>query len=136
MVLKTIASLLAILIQTSCSMFGAREVEIISKPVEIEIIQPVLPRPLDLKEPRWYVVSEANIDTFLEDIAKESGGQMVFVAMSIQDYELMAYNMQEIKRYVRELGQVIVYYRNVTIKTPEGSEPGVGVGIEVNENGE
>ena len=136
MVLKTIASISAILILTSCSIFGPREVEIISKPIEIEIIQPVLPRPLDLKEPYWYVVSEANIDTFLEDIAKESGGQLVFVAMSIQDYELMAYNMQEIKRYVQELGQVIVYYRNVTIKTPDGDIPGAGVGIEVNENGE
>lgn len=112
-------------------MFGPREVEIVTKPVEIEIIQPTLPRPLDLKEPRWYVVSQGNLDTFLEDISKESGGQVVFVAMSVQDYELMAYNMQEIKRYVRELGQVVVYYRNVTIKTPEGSEPGVGVGIEV-----
>ena len=131
MVLKTIASLSAIFLLTSCSMFGPREVEIVTKPVEIEIIQPTLPRPLDLKEPRWYVVSQGNLDTFLEDISKESGGQVVFVAMSVQDYELMAYNMQEIKRYVRELGQVVVYYRNVTIKTPEGSEPGVGVGIEV-----
>ncbi len=131
MVLKTIASLSAIFLLTSCSMFGPREVEIVTKPIEIEIIQPTLPRPLDLKEPRWYVVSQGNLDTFLEDISKESGGQVVFVAMSVQDYELMAYNMQEIKRYVRELGQVVVYYRNVTIKTPEGSEPGVGVGIEV-----
>ena len=133
MVLKTIVGLSAILILTSCSIFGPREVEIITMPVEIEIIQPSLPRPLDLKEPRWYVVSEANIDTFLEDIAKESGGNMVFVAMSVQDYELMAYNMQEIKRYVQELGQVIVYYRNVTIKSPDGEKAAIGVGIKVEE---
>lgn len=133
MALKTIALTLAILILTSCSMFGPREVKIITKPIEIEIIQPTLPRSLDLKEPHWYVVSEANIDTFLEDIAKESGGIMVFVAMSIQDYELMAYNMQEIKRYVQELGQVIVYYRNVTIKSPDGEKAAIGVGIKVEE---
>jgi hypothetical protein len=27
----------------------------------------------------------------------------------------MSYNTQEIKRYINQLGEVIVYYRNVTI---------------------
>lgn len=40
----------------------------------------------------------------------------MFVAMSVADYELMAYNTQEIKRYINQLGEVIVYYRDVTIK--------------------
>ena len=35
--------------------------------------------------------------------------------MTVDDYELMAYNTQEIKRYINQLGEVIVYYRNVTI---------------------
>ena len=34
--------------------------------------------------------------------------------MSVPDYELMAYNMQELKRYVRELKEVVIYYRKVT----------------------
>ena len=40
---------------------GAKQVEVISKPIEIEIIQPSMPRAIDLKEPYWYVVSEAVI---------------------------------------------------------------------------
>ena len=36
--------------------------------------------------------------------------------------------MQELKRYIKQLGEVVVYYRNVTIKNPDGStEKGVGV---------
>ena len=42
-------------------MFGAKQVEVISKPIEIEIIQPSMPRSIDLKEPYWYVVSEAKV---------------------------------------------------------------------------
>ncbi len=38
---------------------------------------------------------------------------MVFMAMSVPDYELMAYNLQEIKRFVKETKEVIVYYRTV-----------------------
>tara|TARA_R110000782_G_scaffold250911_1_gene338385 strand:- start:700 stop:957 length:258 start_codon:yes stop_codon:yes gene_type:complete len=73
-----------------------------------------MPRAISLSEPKWYVVSSANIDEFLVRMEKESGSGLVFVAMSVGDYELMAYNMQEIKRYVRELKEVVVYYRKVT----------------------
>ena len=34
--------------------------------------------------------------------------------MTIPDYETMAYNMQELKRYITELKDVVVYYRKVT----------------------
>ncbi len=65
---------------------------------------------LDLKDPMWYVVSDKNIEEFHERLTKEHG-QIVFVAMSIPDYELMSYNMQELKRYIIELKEVVVYYR-------------------------
>ena len=72
-----------------------------------------MPREIDLKEPYWYVVSDKNIDEFLARVEKEHG-QVVFVAMSVPDYELMAYNMQELKRYINELKQVVVYYKKIT----------------------
>jgi len=88
-----------------------------------------MPRPLDLKEPRWFVVSEAKIPKedgtylakFEADIRKLTGGKFVFVAMTVADYELMAYNTQEIKRYINQLGEVVIYYRTVTSTetTPE-----------------
>ena len=106
--LKPIVNALAILTISGCSLLQqeAREVEIITKPVQINITQPTLPRPVELKEPRWYVVSDKKIanedrtylDKFIEDIKKKHGGDIVFVAMSVADYELMAYNTQELKR--------------------------------------
>tara|TARA_R100001015_G_C4633094_1_gene197555 strand:- start:3149 stop:3403 length:255 start_codon:yes stop_codon:yes gene_type:complete len=84
-------------------------------------VQPILPKAVDLKDPYWYVVSEKNIDEFLSRIEQEHGS-VVFVAMSIPDYELMAYNMQELKRYIQELKEVVVYYRKVTTNTGEDDE--------------
>ena len=54
---------LAILILTTsgCSLLGTKNVEIVSKPVVIDIMQPDLPRPINLTAPTWYVVSEARI---------------------------------------------------------------------------
>jgi len=158
--LKQIASVLALLTISGCSLLqqAPREVEIITKPVKIDIVQPVLPRAIDLKEPKWYVVSDTKIienclkdpetkksncklgredlypegytylDKFIDDIKKNHGGDIVFVAMTIDDYELMSYNTQEIKRYINQLGEVIVYYRNVTINDEEAA--GVEIKLE------
>ena len=105
---------------SSCSLVPTKkEVSITTKAIERTIIQPVMPREIDLKEPYWYVVSEKNIDEFLARIEKDQG-QVVFFAMSVPDYELMAYNMQELKRYINELKEVVVYYRKVT--TPQNQE--------------
>jgi hypothetical protein len=115
---KKLAGLLMVLtIISSCSLFPSRQqVEIISKPIERSIAQPVMPREISLNDPYWYVVSDKNLDEFLTRIEKESGN-VVFLAMSVPDYELMAYNTQELKRYISELQEVVVYYRKVT--TPQ-----------------
>ena len=154
--LKMIALGLALLTISGCSLIP-REVEVITRPVQIDIVQPVLPRPIDLKEPKWYVVSDSKIienclkdpetkkrncklgredlypegytylDKFIDDIKKNHGGDIVFFAMTVDDYELMAFNTQEIKRYINQLGEVIVYYRNVTISDDQAEAIGVKV---------
>jgi len=80
-----------------------------------------LPRAVDLKNPYWYVVSDKNLEEFLQRVEKEEGS-VVFFAMSVPDYELMAYNMQELKRYIKELKEVVVYYRTVTTNQGEKDE--------------
>jgi hypothetical protein len=109
---KTVAILTVLMMAYSCSLIP-KKVDVISKPIERQIAQPVLPRELQLKAPYWYVVSDKNVDEFLKRVEKEEG-RLVFVAMSVPDYELMAYNMQELKRYIKELKEVVVYYRMVT----------------------
>tara|TARA_B100000131_G_C18050617_1_gene586297 strand:+ start:614 stop:1102 length:489 start_codon:yes stop_codon:yes gene_type:complete len=152
------------LIISGCSSFGSKKIDIVSKPIEIDIMQPDLPRPLELTAPQWYVVSEARIanpcrkveqedgsmkrpkacakedtenpdwpegytylDRFLDDMKEQNNGEVVFVATTIGDYKVMAEDMQELKRYIKQLGEVVIYYRDVTM--PNG-EKGVGVAIE------
>ena len=132
MQLKKSVIALAILALSGCSFLQQppREVEIITKPVPINIVQPVMPRPLNLKEPKWYVVSDRKIpkeertymDKFEADIKKIHGGDLVFVAMTVADYELMSYNTQEIKRYISQLGEVIIYYREITTSKADNNE--------------
>ena len=77
-----------------------------------------MPREISLKQPEWIVITPENWEEQIAKIEKQEG-ELVFLAMTIPDYEIMAYNMQEIKRYITELKDVVVYYRKVTTKKEE-----------------
>lgn len=104
-----------------CSLFQKPDPVIVTKTVTLPILQPTLPRKINLYEPTFYVVSEKNLDKFLKEMERKSDN-MVFFAMTVADYELMAFNMQEIKRYVQQTGDVILYYHNAVEKNNEESK--------------
>jgi len=97
----------------SCSLLPTKKIEVTAKPLDRKIVQPVMPREISLQEPMWIVVTPENWEEQLARIEKQEG-ELVFLAMTIPDYEVMAYNMQELKRYISELKDVVVYYRTVT----------------------
>ena len=72
-----------------------------------------MPREIDLKQPAWFVVTPDNFEAFKARIVDQEG-ELVFLAMSVPDYEVMAYNMQELKRYITEMKDVVVYYKQIT----------------------
>ena len=92
-----------------------------AKPIERTIVQPVMPREIDLKEPMWFVVTPDNFEEFQARIIEQEK-ELVFLAMTVPDYEVMAYNMQELKRYITELKEVVVYYRKVTMPPSDGKK--------------
>jgi hypothetical protein len=102
----------------SCSLLPTKTIQVTAKPIERNIVQPIMPREIDLKQLQWIAVTPDNWEEQLAKIEKQEG-ELVFLAMTIPDYEVMAYNMQEIKRYITELKDVVVYYRKVTTKDNE-----------------
>ena len=72
-----------------------------------------MPREIDLREVQWLTITPENYEAQFAIIEAQEG-ELVFLAMTIPDYETMAYNMQEVKRYITELKDVVVYYRKVT----------------------
>ena len=117
---KILASALILSTISGCSLLQKppREVEIITKPVEIVITQPIKIANKDGLYPEGYTY----FDKFIDDIKNIHGGDLVFVAMSVADYELMSYNTQELKRYLSQLGEVIIYYKEVTTPKKVSSE--------------
>ena len=117
--LSKLAVLLTVLMMgSSCSLLPTKQIQVTAKPIERKIVQPIMPREIDLKQPQWIAITPENWEEQLARIEQQEG-ELVFLAMTIPDYEIMAYNMQEIKRYITELKDVVVYYRKVTTKKEE-----------------
>ena len=118
-----ITTLIALTVLISgCATFGKRTpnpIVIESAPIEIEIYHPPLPAAIQLERPDWYVVSDKNVDEFMEKLAKIQGveGTPTFFAFSPQGYEKMSGNLQEMRRYILEQKEIIVYYKDIT--TPD-----------------
>ena len=104
-------SLLPLFLLSSCSLLP-RQKEIIIQTVEVEKQIPLQlqPKPLQFNSLYWHVVTEENFDDFIKKFKKENGEAWVFYAISVRSYESMALNMAELKRYIEQQKQVIVYY--------------------------
>ena len=110
MILKNYITLAILLLITSgCSLLGTKQLEVVSKPVQIDIMQPDLPRPVDLTAPKWYVVSEKNLDEFMVKF-KEDEGLLAFIAVSPQGYENVAMDIADMRRYILQQKDIILYY--------------------------
>ncbi len=58
----------------------------------------------------FYVVTPATYDEFVTRYTNENG-ELVYIAMSTADYENMAFNIAELRRYIEQQKAVIVYYQ-------------------------
>ena len=116
----------ALLLSSGCSYFKFKNplktIEI--KTVEVERIIPTQnrPRPMSMNDIHFYVVTEQNFEEFKERFVKENG-DFLFYALSVRDYETLALNMAEIKRYILQQKEIIIYYEKaVTPKPTEKAE--------------
>jgi len=80
----------------------------------LEIYQPQLPKRIDLQDVEFFVVTEKNLEEQIARISKMQDGTFVIFGLTPQDYENMAYNLQELRRYIRQQKEIIIYYRDAT----------------------
>ena len=67
------------------------------------------PKPLQLNDTRVFVVTKDNYDDFKKEFT-EIYGDFAFVALSMKDYENLVLNVADIKRYLEQQKEIIVYY--------------------------
>ena len=108
--LKVLSLLPLCLIISSCSSWPKlKQIEI--KTVQVDRVIPTQnrPRPINMNDIKFYVVTSENFEEFKKRYEKDNG-TFLFYALSVRDYETLAINMAEIKRYIEQQKQMIIYY--------------------------
>lgn len=119
--LKNLILLSSLILISGCD--SVKTLDIFSKPVETRIIAPSNPKPLLLDNLHFDVVNKDNLQEYLKGLQKEQNTEeYVFYAITPKTYELLALNMQEIKRFILQQKEIIIFYKKATgPKDEEGS---------------
>ncbi len=106
---------------SGCQMFAKplpyvppEPVKVVTVEIQPEIYQPPLPQSVKLEDIRWIVITKDNLSEKVTELENITGNDFVVFAITPHDYENLAYNLQEIRRYIRQLNEVVVYYQSVT----------------------
>ena len=120
----TISSLLLLtLLLSSCGYLRKPEKEIVVQTVEVQKVIPVQPRPkpVDMTDVKFYVVTEENYEEFKEKFMK-TNNDFVFYVVSVHDYENLALNMSELFRYIKQQKEIVIYYEKAVTDKPQEKE--------------
>ena len=112
--------LLLTLLLSSCGFIRKPEKEIVVQTVEVQKVIPVQPRPkpVDMTDVKFYVVTEENYEEFKEKFMK-TNNDFVFYVVSVHDYENLALNMSELFRYIKQQKEIVIYYEEAVKVKPQ-----------------
>ena len=89
----------------------------VTEKVPLRIFQPPLPSEIDLLDVTFFVITEENYEEKKQEVEKILDGNFVVFALTPDGYEKMSENFQEVRRYVMQQKELILYYREATTET-------------------
>jgi len=108
--LKSFLIPLSVLLLSSCA--KPQDNLVYAPPEKVPVILQASPTPVLPSKVTFKVVTEENLQEFLASV-NNTEGKLVFIAISVKDYERLALNTQELVRYVKQQKEIIVYYERI-----------------------
>ena len=101
-----------------CSLMPEPKVVTVTKTVKTQVPIQARPKQVQLNDVKIWVVSKVNYEEFIKEYAKKNGGDS-YIALSVKDYENLSLNFAELRRYIEQQKQIIVYYEQAVAPTKE-----------------
>ena len=111
---------LAILL-SSCSWKPEKEIVTVETIVKPTIAIAQRPRPVEFDELKVKVITEANVQEVIQEM-KTNQGQFLVYALDPVTFKNLAIGIEEIKRYIEQQNDIIVYYEKAVTEEPETQE--------------
>lgn len=102
--------ILLLMILSACS----DGISITTRPVRIDIGQAADPAPVSMLPVNFRVVTRETLPALLDELSRTQGSSPVFIAITVRDYENLALNFADLRRYIEQQRAVVVYYRQMT----------------------
>ena len=99
---------------SGCTSFWKPEKEVVTVTKIVERNIPTIPhpKPVQMNDVKIYVVSpEENFEEFKKEFEAKNGADS-YIAISVKDYENLAKNFAELRRYIEQQKQIILYYES------------------------
>ena len=100
-----------LLIFSGCSTFRSeKQIEVITEEIEKPKLNLDVVEPLDLKPVKWIVLTRENVEEVFTNLEKD-GKSVALFALDTDTYEILAVNMEDIKRYILTQKTILVKYK-------------------------
>ena len=102
-------SMVSILLLSSCSWKPEKEIVTVEKVISPTIAIAQKPKAVKMLETKIIVITEKNLPEVIKKV-KAGMGEFVIYGLDPASFKNLALNLEEIKRYIEQQKEVIVYY--------------------------
>ena len=107
-----------VILLSSCSSKPEKEIVTVETIVKPTIAISQRPRPVEFDELKVKVITEANVQEVIQEM-KTNQGQFLVYALDPVTFKNLAIGIEEIKRYIEQQNDIIVYYEKAVTDEPE-----------------
>ena len=111
----------SILLLSSCSWTPEKEVVTVEKVIKPTIAIAQKPKSVKMLEAKIIVITEKNLPEVIKKV-KAGIGEFVIYGLDPASFKNLALNLEEIKRYIEQQNDIIVYYEKAVTDEPETQE--------------
>ena len=110
-----------VILLSSCSSKPEKEIVTVETIVKPTIAIAQRPRPVEFDELKVKVITEANVQEVIQEM-KTNQGQFLVYALDPVTFRNLAIGIEEIKRYIEQQNDIIIYYEKAVTDEPETQE--------------
>ena len=107
-----------VILLSSCSSKPEKEIVTVETIVKPTIAIAQRPRPVEFDELKVKVITEANVQEVIQEM-KTNQGQFLVYALDPVTFKNLAIGIEEIKRYIEQQNDIIIYYEKAVTEEPE-----------------
>ena len=107
-----------VILLSSCSWKPEKEIVTVETIVKPTIAIAQRPRPVEFDELKVKVITEANVQEVIQEM-KDNQGQFLVYALDPVTFKNLAIGIEEIKRYIEQQNDIIIYYEKAVTDEPK-----------------